>query len=229
MGGEYSEVPFTQIRADGKRYPAGEGPDVYAPVPDWIQVLINQGVDLPNLLTSITTTAAAALVWPPLNRLLDTIGDGSGVTNAVGDYSVVAATLRIAPPAGEIYEIAQLQVEIETQLGGPSIRPSRYGDIVGGLSTGIDIHTHDGVSVLRQITETGKNIEDNRDWIRNAYEVSTETDQSSGFMHVLWDFAKQDAKIVLDGDLSHELRVVLNDDLSSLVGHTFTVKGIVIS
>lgn len=226
MGGEWNEQPFTQIRADGKRYPLGEGPDHHAPPPDWMQFLINQGVDMPNLLTSIATSAPAT--WPPLNRILDTVGDGTGTTDVTGDYSALAETFLIVPGVTETFEISQLQVEIETAVGGNAIRPWRYGDLLA-LTNGIDIHTHDGVSVLRRITEASKPIQDNRDWIRNAYEVSTETDQASGFMHILWDFAKQDAKIVLDGAAGHDLRVVVNDDFTSLVGHTFTVKGTVIS
>lgn len=227
MGGEWSRKPFTQIRADGKRYPLGEGPEVHVPTPDWIQYLINQGVDMPNLLTSIATSAPAP--WPPLNRMLDTVGDGSGVTNANGDYTAAAALFTIAPGPGEIFEIAQLQVEIQTSGGGNTIRPNRYADISGGLTSGVNIHTHNGLVVLRQITEASQPIRDNRDWVRNAYEVSTETDQANGFMHVLWDFAKQDAKIVIDGDASEELRVRLNDNFTGLIGHTFTVRGIVIS
>lgn len=223
MGGEYDEQPWTQIRADGKRYPTGAGPSKFSPIPDWVQYLLDQGVNVPNLLTSITTSDA--ITWPPLHRLLDTVGDGTGVTDATGDYSTTAATFLVAPGLGETYEIHQLQIEIETALGGPSIRPNRYGDIVGGLTVGIDIHTHDGVSVLQQITED--NIQDNRDWIRNAYNVTTETDPASGFMHILWDFGK--AGVVLSGDAGEELRVLLNDDFSSLVAQTFTAKGIIIS
>lgn len=225
MGGEHDEEPYTQIRADGKRYPTGQGPDVYVIIPPWAEFLASQGVDVPNLLTSISVSAAAP--WPPLNRLLDTVGDGSGVTNAIGDYSVTAETFLIAPGPGEVFEIHALGVEIQTSSGGNSIRPNRYGDIVGGLSVGLDIYTHNGISVVEEITEAGSPILDNRDWIRYAFDVSTETDNQTGFIHINWDFG--DAAITISGDATEELRVGMNDDLSQLVGHTFTAKGVVIS
>lgn len=154
-------------------------------------------------------------------QFLDTTGDGTGTTNAAGDYSGGVTNFLIAPPAGDIYAINRMIVQIRD---AGTIDAGSYGNNLT-LANGILVQYHDNSGLVTDLT-SGIPIETNADWGRVCYDVQ-EVSFGSGdnYIGIRWTFGKSGAPLVLKGDEGDELRVVLNDDFSELTGHYFMVQG----
>lgn len=158
---------------------------------------------------------------PALYRFLDTKGDGTGDMSAVGDYSS-GQYLAIQPPKYEEYRLERLLVQI---VDATVNRSDRYGGLAGALTNGIAIRTRTQAGDTVSLTN-GVNIKSNGDWARYCYDVSfSEFASGENFVDVRWTFAKAGQPIILNGLASERLEVVLQDDLTGLVSHTFMVQG----
>jgi hypothetical protein len=85
----------------------------------------------------------------PISRYADTVGDGSGIKNAIGDYSGETPTIfKIAPSAGEIYVINRL-IPFLRDTGG--LDADKYGNNIT-LTNGIVI------KVVRNVGEASEEV-----------------------------------------------------------------------
>jgi len=159
-----------------------------------------------------------------LFRYLDTVGDGTGTKNAIGDYSSAAQIFKIAPPANVTYRLARMLVTIEDTTG---MTADEYGNIGSALSTGVVIRLQDDSGTLVDITD-GLPIKTNAQWATHCFDVDIKSwgqTPSDDLLVARWTFTKAGQFLRLTGD--QELQVVLNDDFTDLIAHYFVVQGYV--
>lgn len=98
----------------------------------------------------------------------DLTGDGTGTDDFITDYSGFGNDeALVAPPAGTIYRIARMIVEIED---GNGMRAERYASLSAALTTGIDILFKNASGTIVNFTG-GDPIKSNAGWGRICYDV----------------------------------------------------------
>jgi len=156
-----------------------------------------------------------------ISQFLDTVGDGSGTTSAIGDYSSVPGVFKISPAAGEVFSIARMLVYIED---AGTISADEYGNLAA-LTNGVKVSGfRDSVE---QVALTGQvNIKTNSQWGRICYDSNPLTyGNGNNIIVARWTFSKSGRPIILQGDELDDLRVTLTDNLTGLIDHTFLVQG----
>lgn len=161
------------------------------------------------------------------SNFLDTNGDGTGEKSAIGDYSPVGSgqtSFFLQPASGTVCRISRLIIQIEDNSA--IFSAENYGGIASPLSSGIQIFVPiNGTS--SDLTD-GLPIKANAHWGRFCYDINFSSfGTGNNFLSARWTFAKAETFIRLVGDLNQRLEIVLNDDLSDLVSHTFLVQGII--
>jgi len=150
----------------------------------------------------------------PLWRVLDTNGDGTGVTNAIS--STTPLTFYIEPPAATVYNIERFQAVIddltvnaddaygaETLTNGLVIRFTSAGTVYT-LTNELPIKTNIGWERICQVEQSGETVQNNQ-------------------LRATCDFLGRSLR--LNGDSNDRLEVVVQDDLSGLDNHWFSVIG----
>lgn len=158
-----------------------------------------------------------------LNRFLDTVGNGTGTKNANGDYSLVEGIFRIDPPAGQVYHIRRMLVEVHDSA---IANADDYGNIAGGLTNGVNLEIRDGSGTLHDFMD-GIPVVRNSDWGHFCYDGTRRPSTGGGAetLNIRWSFDKAGQEVRLDGNLGEFLCVDLNDDLQGLIEHRFMVQG----
>jgi hypothetical protein len=163
-----------------------------------------------------------------LNRILDTVGNGTGTKNAIGNYlgaGLGETVFKIAPPADEAFRIHRMLVHIRDT---GAFAAEEYANIAA-LATGVKIATFRDTTEITDLTD-GLPIKTNAEWGRLCYDVLiSEYGVGDEFLHARWTFSKFSSGLWLNGDESDSLQVILNDDFSTLVEHQFVVQGVNIS
>lgn len=165
---------------------------------------------LPNVTLNDPVDMGAGTI---LREYLDTNGDGTGTTNANGDYSSSADVFYIEAPTGLEYLVKELVWQVRDGAGTPSF--STYG-ILSALTNGITCKVMDGGTELADIFG-GVAVVDNAGLELHADEIRTE-----GGSLVVARF-RFDPPIYLE--VGHTLEIGLNDDFTDLVGHYFKAVG----
>ncbi len=160
----------------------------------------------------------------PLFRLLDDVGDGSGVKNAVGDYSTTAKKFIIKPAVNQKFFLARMMIHI---TDGGALDSGSYGNGIT-LTNGIEIKVTDSQGYKIDITE-GIPILKNPDWARLCYDMNR-SNYGTGdeTLNARFTFLKSGVYLVLDGNKGEQFEVDLNDDFSGLVEHYFQVQGFIV-
>ena len=172
-------------------------------------------------LSQVPTDNSVGEQKPIISRLLDIVGDGSGSTVGVGDFSVTPRSLKITPPAGKIYRISRLVVKIKDN---GSIDAAKYGN-GQTLTTGIIVKETDLGGDKNALTGQ-QNILTNADWGLYCFDTDVKPwGTGDEYLFVRWTFSKSGQFIRLVGDNSESLEIVLNDDFSGLTEHSFTIQG----
>ncbi len=157
-------------------------------------------------------------------RFLDINGDGTGTDNAIGNYSGAEEIFYIQPPAGTVYRIARMIVNIED---GPTMRAEHYGALGTALAVGVVLRVSDDSGVIMDITDDIP-VTTNAQWAAMCFDIDLkEWGAGDELLAVRWTFTKAGQFIRLDGDNNERLEIVLNDDLTGLVAHRFFIQGYV--
>lgn len=150
--------------------------------------------------------------------LADTVGDGTGTQDAIGDYSLAVEEFKVTPATGEILTVNQVIIAV---TDGAAMSGSAYGsDLV--LSNGIEIMLINGNDDVRQDITDGLPVITNTDLARLG--PVTELVFGAGDQGLQCLLTFDEPLIVRD---SERLAFRLNDDFSDLVHHYFTVIGTV--
>lgn len=156
-----------------------------------------------------------------LYKFLDTNGDGSGTTNANGNYAAAATDFYIKPGPGDRFIINRLIVHIEDTNG---MDVGAYGNAIT-LTNGIVIQMFKGSNVVTDLT-SGDAIITNGDWGKFCYDISLQSwGTGNDFVQVRWTFSKSGRPIDLKGWEDEKLVITLNDSFVGLLGHYFQVQG----
>jgi len=162
------------------------------------------------------------------SRFADINGDGTGLKNAVGNYSdggLGLTEFKISPGAGEIFQLRRLIIFIkDTGL----LHADFYGVNVV-LTNGITIkHTRDTptgpLTTIWDITD-GVPIMKNPHWKRLCHDEIPSLYGGGGDDSVTYryTFDRDGKPLILNGDNNDQLIITLNDDFSALVEHCFRV------
>ena len=153
------------------------------------------------------------------SRYMDTIGDGSGVKNAIGDYASTPTIFKIKPRPSEIFHVHRL---IPFLQDSGSLDTASYGNGII-LTAGIEIKVVDDSGVLWDITD-GVPIKSNAAWKKLCFDENIseygQGDESGSWRYT---FDKDGDHIVLDGANGGELQASFGDSFAQLVEHYFRV------
>ncbi len=153
-------------------------------------------------------------------RLLDTVGNGTGTTDAIGDYSSTPQSFRISDSTGwgEIHRII-----IMLQDSG-SFDMELYGNGLA-LTNGVRVFLKNGSDEVIQ-EYTAFPILSNADWMGHCYDYAhSDIGQGDEVGSIRWTFSKAGQPVIVKFDQGEYLEVYLNDDFTGLTHHRFTVQG----
>lgn len=220
--------------ADNTRLNAGAGGDLFAT--DDISGVKHQRVKIQHgadgsatdvsstspLPVSTSSTGAQKTIF---SRQLDKVGNGTGDFNANENYSsggLGQTIFRIAPGAGEVFRVSRMLVGVYDSSG---MQCQEYGNLGSALTNGVVVRVHNGSSTLIDLTDNLP-IKYNGQWGALCFDADVKSwGNGNELLVVRWTFTNSGQYIRLDGDNNEELQIVLNDDLSGLIEHTFTVQG----
>jgi len=156
-----------------------------------------------------------------VSRHLSDDGTDTGNKNANGNYAT-PTRFYIQPAAGEIFRIQRMIIHVYDSGGGTI---QEYGNIGSALANGVIVQTARNGVQTKDFTD-GLPVKYNADWSRMCYDADFKN-QGAGndALTVRWTFSKSGAPIRLVGSLLDSLDVVLEDDLTGLLGHYFMVQG----
>ena len=140
--------------------------------------------------------------------------------DAAVDGSITPVKFWVQPLPNEFFELTKTTVGI-SDSGNPSVQD--YGSIVGPLANGIQFFIElNGQEIL-----FGPPIDSNVELINRAPEVQEIQFSGSVRLRVhTFDLLDHTSRgVTLNGATNDKFGVVIRDDLSSLVTHTFTIKG----
>lgn len=152
-------------------------------------------------------------------RYLDTKGDGSGITSAIGDYSSTPTEFYITRPERSI-RLQRMIVSIRDVGVFPQEGYGAMTQLVNGIYVRVKDKSDSTIlSLTGQIP-----VKSSLDWGALCYDVTgPPLGPGDGFLTVRWTFGKGGSGIVLaPGD---RLAVDLNDDFRDLIDHKFFVHG----
>ena len=179
-----------------------------------------------TLVNGIYHPVAASLnegeVKTPFYRFADLNGDGSGVYDAIGNYSGAPTPFYIQPAADEILRILRVVVFIRDS---GSFKASGYGSVGGDLTNGIKVEVVDNSGTLIDLTAQ-ESIVTNAGWGSYCYDVDVKTwGTGDEVLLCRWTFGKAGFPLRLVGDNNERLEFILNDDFTFLVHHAFHCQG----
>jgi hypothetical protein len=156
----------------------------------------------------------------PFFAYLDTVGDGSGTKNAIGNYLSTAEEF-LYTAYGQGVAVNRLIIMIED---GTGIRAERYASLAQALTNGVTIYTKDADGNTMEDLTAGIPIKQNAQWGALCYDVELrEWGAGNEFILVRWTFGHAGNPLHLD---AYESIVVgLNDDFTEVVTHTFMIQG----
>lgn len=160
-----------------------------------------------------------------LDRVLDTIGDGEGTTNANVNGSVTPVVFKIAPPASGWIAITHLHALIRDN---GNFSAEKYG-VIAGLTNGIQVGmflTADDSLLVDYLS--GLPIKNNTGWGRANFDVDVKA-WAAGDEILLseWNLTDAGTTPKLTAGDAFYFGVKIRDDLTTLVEHYFTIEGFV--
>jgi hypothetical protein len=158
-----------------------------------------------------------------LYQFLSKNGEGTGVINAIEDYSGAADRFFIKPPKGKVYRIERMIVTIRDT---GSMDSGGYGN-GSALTNGLRLVKENKDGEVYDYTG-GQTIKTNAQWAGYCYDLSLlQFGLGDEFINIRWTFAKSGAPITLDSATDDQLSLIVNDNLSALTGHTFNMQGVI--
>lgn len=152
---------------------------------------------------------------------LDDVGDGTGEKDAAVDGSGTPVVFRATPFVGYAWRLSRLIVQVRHV--GPM--PNHLYGALDALANGMLFEQLAGGR--RYDLLHGLPVRTVGDWGRTCFDVNrwswTGTPGTQNVVTVRWTFTRAGPPLgLVHGD---EIRVVVRDDLSGLVAHTFCVQG----
>lgn len=165
------------------------------------------------------------MAYKILSRFADTVGDGSGTINAIGDYSGTPTIFKVEAGTEHI-DIARMVISYEAATLNST---AQYGS-GAALTNGIDVFVQDADgNIIYYLTDENHNIKRNPDWPELCFDFNLYTGFASGddFVVVRWTFARSGVPVELLPGWA--LCVLLQDNMTTggalLTHQHFLVQG----
>ncbi len=146
---------------------------------------------------------------------LDTNGDGTGDSNAIGDYSSAPTDFFYQPGPGKVELITGMIVYME----GKDVGKGGYGN-ANVLTNGITMRTDNTVPEASMDLTVGVPILSEKQWQRLCYDLSPVSEESRV---ARCTFARSGLPLILSE--TDRLVVTLHDDFSHMDEHRFKIEG----
>ena len=154
----------------------------------------------------------------PFMKYLDTVGDGSGTTNAIGDYSGATTVFKTVCSSGSGMTVQSLLIHIS---GNSNFTLTGYGNGVA-LTNGVTLQAN--IGGVSYVFNSAFPIKSNDDWAHISPSINHLTFVGSGDSLVI-PFLVADFGIPLVLGLGDSLQVNLHDSFTGLVSQHFIAKG----
>ena len=155
------------------------------------------------------------------HQLADTVGDGSGTDDFIGDFTTPEEGL-IIPKAGEIIEIHRMIVYIE-DVGAGGFKAETYGAL-SALSNGVTVKTFVSAGADQITDYTPTPVTNNAQWGAMCFDVDVKTWGAGAEMLLArYTFVRAGEPITLTED--ERIVVGFSDNLTGLVHHQFHFQG----
>jgi len=159
-----------------------------------------------------------------LGQFADTVGDGSGTINAIGDYDTTSELFMITAGVEEHIIVTRC---ITSFTAAAITKADVYGDGTA-LPNGIVMFVMDKNSAIQYyLTDQNAPIKTNTDWAQLCFDFAVFTGFATGddFLVARWTFEKSGKPVELLPGWS--LAVLLQDDFSilGLTEHNFFMHG----
>lgn len=154
-------------------------------------------------------------------QLLSANGDGTGTTNANGDYSSTPLSLKFKQSEKEVVFVTRMIVYVQDT---GSFDSGSYGNGID-LANGIRVyHKNAAGELLEELTAFA--VKSSGDWAGQCHDLNHFNFGSGDeFITVRWTFAKSGFPIKLKLHADEYIEVELNDDFRGLTKHYFKVDG----
>ncbi|MEW8120070.1 MAG: hypothetical protein AB2792_23160 [Candidatus Thiodiazotropha sp.] len=154
-------------------------------------------------------------------QYLSTSGDGTGTTNANGDYSSSVTEFYITPSGNDPYNVSRVIIGVEDTSG---FQAQEYGNLGSALTNGIEVKCIDEHDRVFNDLTAGIPIKTNAQWAAACFDAELKTwGAGDELLGVRWTFAKAGVPVLLKP--GERLSFLLNDDLTGIVAHTFFAQG----
>jgi len=156
-----------------------------------------------------------------LCRYLDSVGDGTGDVDAIGDYSTAPQVFSMGPPPGDVWIVSTLIVYIRDR---GFMRADEWANI-GTLTNGVAIMHVDDSGVLADITN-GRPllVSSDLDAICADFRKTDYAGIHESLVGII-DFGRDGAPVRLVGNDSGRLMVLLRDDFTGIEVQRFRAVG----
>ena len=164
------------------------------------------------------------VIGAPVLRGLDTVGDGSGTKDFIGNYSVTPTQAKIKP---ELYQVFILTEFIVQYSDAGKFQQGVYGSLATALPNGIIIGAYDKNDNLIFSLSNGTPIKTNDIWLHEGYHVALQEwgTATTTTLTATFDAVAFGTNFALNGRNQEYLKVTLQDDFTGLIDQNFLVKG----
>ena len=154
-----------------------------------------------------------------LDRLLDTVGDGTGLT----EQAAIARNYYVRPAPNELMHLSRICMAMEDDA---KFAAEKY-TAAGALTNGIVITKEDASGILHNYTPLP--IKKIWHWVMLAGVDVVLTDWTTGddFFAVRWTLDKAGHETLLDGRKGEFFKVAVRDTLATAVSHIMQAQGTV--
>ena len=153
-------------------------------------------------------------------QLLSSNGDGTGTSDAIGDYSATPLSLKISANDGYAF-IERMIVKIEDS---GTLDSGKYGNGID-ITNGIRVYLKNRANQVMQ-EFTAFPIITFGDWQGHCHDLNhINFGSGNEIVSVRWTFSKSGQPIGINFEAGEYLEVYLNDNFTGLVHHRFTVQG----
>jgi len=163
---------------------------------------------------------------PNFYHYMDSIGNGKGVDDFIGDYSTVPIKARHNVPGDERHDLYRMIIAVED---GSGMKADEYGDLNGPLVDGISITVEDDNGILLDLTDEVP-VKTNAQWGQLCFDADIKSwggTPSDDILLVRFTFERSGAPITVHGHPENNRRLSVNfsDDFTGLIHHRFMLQG----
>ena len=172
-------------------------------------------INAADITGSIPVTVS---VLPDTSVLLNTFLRDGANENANGNYLLSQTVFSYAPAVNEVATVTR----IIGYISGPGFDDDQYGDII--LVNGVKFEVEQDSATMDLLdTET---VFTWQQWREFCYDVDDRFSNGNDHAGFRWTFTQGTSSgIQLDGSTGDEIRIILEDDFTPLVRHTFIIQG----